>query len=92
MPVSYAVQCSLMGLCQRPCYSAISYMRLLRKGAPDECDDLCAGAVGVRAERGVCGALGDILLDSPQYAAYKNLSVTEVKLPGEGETKKRCKP
>ena len=25
-------------------------------------------------------------------AAYKNLPVTEVKLPGEGGTKKRCKP
>ena len=35
--------------------------------APDEGDDLCAGAVGVRAERGVGGALGDVLLDSPQH-------------------------
>ncbi|WP_330421093.1 site-specific integrase [Blautia sp. AM47-4] len=33
-----------------------------------------------------------VQLANIHHAAYKNLPVTEVKLPGEGGTKKRCKP
>ena len=33
-----------------------------------------------------------VQLANIHLAAYKNLPVTEVKLPGEGGTKKRCKP
>ena len=33
-----------------------------------------------------------VQLANIHHAAYKNLSVTEAKLPGEGGTKKRCKP
>ena len=35
--------------------------------APDKGDDLCTGAVGVGAERGGGGSLGDVLLDGPQH-------------------------
>ena len=33
-----------------------------------------------------------VQLANTHHAAYKNLPVTEAKLPGEGGTKKRCKP
>ena len=33
-----------------------------------------------------------VQLANIHHAAYKNIPVTEVKLPGEGGTKKRCKP
>ena len=33
-----------------------------------------------------------VQLANIHHAAYKNLPVTEANLPGEGGTKKRCKP